>query len=97
MTKIASHYPFNIKLYNFFATLQILLPAIFVCIAMGVSKIRPSIVMPALELTTDMFLNEEPNVHYLPFSFDNSSEALTENMTHMLVKYPGVGKKTICL
>lgn len=70
---------------------QILLPAIFVCIAMGVSKIRPSIVMPALELTTDMFLNEEPNVHYLPFSFDNSSEALTENMTHMLVKYPGVG------
>ena len=71
---------------------KILLPAIFVCIAMAVSKIRPSIVMPALELNTDMFLDVDPSVHYLPFSYDDPNSVMTQDMTDILVQYPGVGK-----
>lgn len=71
---------------------QILLPAIFVCIAMAVAKIRPSYEMPPLELTTDMFLNAEPHVHYLPFAMDSQRGNSTDDLTDMVVKFPGVGK-----
>lgn len=70
---------------------QILLPAIFVCIAMAVAKIRPSYEMPPLELTTDMFLNAEPYVHYLPFALDSQRGNSTDDLTDMVVKFPGVG------
>lgn len=75
-----------------FAILQILLPAIFVCIAMAVAKIRPSYEMPPLELTTDMFLNAEPRVHYLPFALDSQLGNSTDDLTDVVVKFPGVGK-----
>ena len=59
---------------------------------MAVAKIRPSYEMPPLELTTDMFLNAEPHVHYLPFALDSQRGNSTDDLTDMVVKFPGVGK-----
>ena len=73
--------------------LQILLPAIFVCLAMIVSQIRPFSEMPALELKTNMFLDVDPHEHYVPFAEDGDRGTLmTKDMTDNLVRYPGVGK-----
>lgn len=78
--------------------LQILLPAIFVCLAMIVSQIRPFSEMPALELNTDMFLKVDPHEHYLPFAEDGDRPTfMTKDMTENLVRYPGVGKQIIFL
>ncbi|KAL9951119.1 hypothetical protein ACROYT_G043723 [Oculina patagonica] len=75
---------------------QILLPAIFVCLAMIVSQIRPFSEMPALELNTNMFLDVDPHEHYVPFADDGVRRSvMTQDMTDSLVQYPGVG--THCL
>lgn len=81
--------------------LQILLPAIFVCLAMIASQIiiiiiRPFSEMSALELNTNMFLKVYPHEHYLPFAEDRRS-FMTKDMTDNLVRYPGVGKQVIFL
>ena len=76
--------------------LQILLPAIFVCLAMIVSQIRPFTEMPALELNTNMFLKVDPHEHYIPFAEDGERRTfMTKDMTDGLVRYPGVGKQII--
>ena len=59
---------------------------------MAVSKIRPTIEMPALELNTKMFLDVDPNEHYLAFAVDDPRLVLPQDMSDMLVQYPGVGK-----
>ncbi|KAJ7386395.1 ATP-binding cassette sub- A member 1 [Desmophyllum pertusum] len=52
--------------------------------------------MPALELNTNMFLDVDPHEHYLAFAVDNGDRSVaTQDMTDMLVEYPGVG--TSCL
>ena len=76
--------------------LQILLPAIFVCLAMIVSQIRPFSEMPALELNTNMFLKVDPHEHYVAFAEDGDRQtSMTKDMTDNLVRYPGVGKLII--
>ena len=78
--------------------LQILLPAIFVCLAMIVSQIRPFSEMPALELNTNMFLEVDPHEHYVAFAEDGDRRTfMTKDMTDNLVRYPGVGKQIIFL
>lgn len=65
---------------------------------MIVSQIRPFSEMPALELNTNMFLDVDPREHYLPFADDGVRRSvMTQDMTDMLVQYPGVGKQIIYL
>ena len=59
---------------------------------MAVSKIRPTIEMPALELNTKMFLDVDPHEHYLAFAVDDPRSVLPHDMSDMLVQYPGVGR-----
>ena len=65
---------------------------------MIVSQIRPFSEMPALELNTNMFLDVDPHEHYLAFAVDNGDRSVaTQDMTDMLVEYPGVGELIILL
>ena len=70
------------------------MPAIFVCLAMIVSQIRPFSEMPPLELSTNMFLEAAPYEHYLAFAVDDPRSVMSQDMTERLIKYPGVGKWT---
>lgn len=61
---------------------------------MIVSQIRPFSEMPALELSTNMFLDVDPHEHYLAFAVDDPRSIMTQDMTDSLVQYPGVGMIT---
>ena len=63
---------------------------------MIVSQIRPFKEMPALELNTNMFLDVDPHEHYLAFAVDDPRSVMTQDMTEMLIKYPGVGRLEKC-
>lgn len=65
---------------------------------MIVSQIRPFTEMPALDLSTNMFLKVDPHEHYVAFAEDGDRRTLmTKDMTDGLVRYPGVGKQIIFL
>ena len=70
---------------------QILLPAIFVCLAMIVSQIRPFTEMPAIELNTKMFVENEPHENHVFFSVDDVKSPAVKSMANMLLEYPGLG------
>ena len=73
---------------------QIILPAFFVCLAMIVAQIRPFYEMPPIKLSTKMFQESEPYIHYLMFSKDDSKDQLAKNLSETFLNYPGIGRKS---
>ncbi|EDO46878.1 predicted protein, partial [Nematostella vectensis] len=70
---------------------QIILPAVFVCLAMIVAQIRPFYEKPALELTPHMFVKEEPYENYVLYANDDPGEPLARNLSDAFLQYPGLG------